>query len=245
MSRREYRPAVSTCFGARHRDPFRGLRRLRGCFRCRPCNAQAQMATHALLANHHQQIMTIGGPEPLLRQCVEPAEPSLEFWPCRPTFKTPTAASPRANGPRTALATSLAARHQPTSIVSRPHPDATQTRIASGTPGAGFDPSANFVGAFGEENWASGSWVLWDCASRVHATRQRKVISQLGRPAMVSSWRSTRVVTASRLARREPVTAGPPGRRWRTNPTSQVGGSQRATAGLARPCPELGLEPFV
>jgi hypothetical protein len=36
------------------------------------------------------------------------------------------------------------------------------TAIVDGaTPGTGFDTQGTFVGAFGEENWATGAWIDW------------------------------------------------------------------------------------
>lgn len=40
-------------------------------------------------------------------------------------------------------------------------PTPPTTPLEGATPGAGFDKKATFVGAFGEENWATGSWVDW------------------------------------------------------------------------------------
>lgn len=40
-------------------------------------------------------------------------------------------------------------------------PTAPTTPVEGATPGDGFDATGTFVGAFGAENWAEGSWVDW------------------------------------------------------------------------------------
>jgi hypothetical protein len=40
-------------------------------------------------------------------------------------------------------------------------PTAPTTPVEGATPGEGFDEAGTFVGAFGAENWAEGSWVDW------------------------------------------------------------------------------------
>jgi len=40
-------------------------------------------------------------------------------------------------------------------------PTAPTAVIDGATPGTGFDKKATFVGAFGDENWATGAWVDW------------------------------------------------------------------------------------
>jgi hypothetical protein len=35
------------------------------------------------------------------------------------------------------------------------------TPVEGATPGAGFDKKGTFVGAFGDESWATGSWIDW------------------------------------------------------------------------------------
>lgn len=41
-------------------------------------------------------------------------------------------------------------------------PAAPSEVIEGGEPGEGFDEEGTFVGAFGEDNWATGSWVNWE-----------------------------------------------------------------------------------
>jgi len=40
-------------------------------------------------------------------------------------------------------------------------PTAPTTAVEGATPGTGFDDEGTFVGAFGDDNWATGEWVDW------------------------------------------------------------------------------------